>query len=236
MYIVNNKTNFSKWEVNSLDDLIFELDVLNVKTRRKAIEENLVIYKTKEDGEVIDEITLKLPTEENIDNLFESFLTYENKKEELNVDTEETKINEDVYDEDLTDDERQVLNNISVYPTPEENRNKIIEKLNQNYKKEVITQKEQELNERERELEKREFEIKNKVEKQTKEYQVPVNNNNNQTTIYEGISIKSTDELTDIFKNTTIAELKKVEEQIYLLNRTADKYRKLLKKLDEVSE
>lgn len=248
MYIVNNETNLKKWEVNTLDDLMFELDVLNVKNKRKGIKEELVVYKINDEGEILDEIELTIPTEKDIDDIFESFLEKEGDKE---VEELETSLKENI--EELTEEEKAVLDKISVDPNPKANRDKIIEKLNQNHKQEQEEiekqneeefekqKKEQELLAREKELERRELELKQNMERQAKkeqqiELQAPVSNIQNQTTrVYEGISIKSTDELTDIFKNATISEVKKLDEQIYILNRQRDKYIKLIKVLDEVN-
>lgn len=72
MYIVTHDTH-RQWQVSTKDILLFELDILIAKHRKKSTEETLRIEQMSQEGELLDSIELTVPPQDNIDNALEHF-------------------------------------------------------------------------------------------------------------------------------------------------------------------
>ena len=137
MYIVRSEITNKKWETEDLEDLLSNLEIENIHARRGNTTDKLIIYETDK-GLIKNEITLELPTEEVIDDLFLKF-------SKANEETLTKLKNKDEID-DMTVEEREIFNKINSQNDDQNSnqaRKKIIENLNENKRKEVAEEKRQ---------------------------------------------------------------------------------------------
>ena len=240
MYIVRSEITNKKWETTDLEDLLSNLEIENIHARRGNTTDKLIIFQTDNEGEIINEINLELPTEEVIDDLFLEF-------SKANAETL-TKLKSKDEIDDMTVEEREIFNKINSQNDTQKNSNqarqKIIDKLNENRRKEEAEEKrkQEELKLREQQrLEERKVEElrvreQHRVQTSKEQYQAPISydTRDSQPTVYQATTILSVKDLTNNFKQQTLDEVEKIDRQIYILEREKRKYQALIRAMEEI--
>ena len=196
MFVARSLRTNETHELNTIEELIQDLEVLNVKNKKLEKSETISIYETNSDGEIIDEFEVDLPTNKSIEDVLISDEDY----------SEETQMR-DVNYNDMTDEEKEVFNRI--------NKTEI--------KKEVFK-------ENTREKPKNNYEYQTPVRSQ----KIRETQSNQVTTVYEGMTLVPADELKNDFKYNVSIELEKIERHIFLLERQAKEYRRLMNAIDSL--
>ena len=222
MFVARSLRTNETHELNSIEELIQDLEVLNIKNKKLEKSETISIYETNSDGEIIDEFEVDLPTNKSIEDVLISDEDY----------SEETQIRDINYN-DMTDEEKEVFNRI--------NKTEI--------KKEVFKEntREESVKDTEKRQRKKAEEDNNYVSnykekpRNNYEYQTPVRpqkiretQSNQVATVYEGMTLVPADELKNDFKYNVSIELEKIERHIFLLERQAKEYRRLMNAIDSL--
>ena len=230
MFVARSLRTNETHELDSIEKLIQELEVLNVKNKKLGKSETISIYETNSDGEIIDEFEVDLPTNENIEDVLISDEDY----------SEETKIR-DVNYSDMTDEEKEVFNRI--------NKTEITKEVfKENAREESVKDSEKKQREIIEKIQRKKAEednnsVSNYKEKTRNnyEYQTPVRpqkiretQSNQVTTVYEGMTLVPAEDLKNDFKYNVSIELEKIERHIFLLERQAKEYRRLMNAIDSL--
>lgn len=230
MFVARSLRTNETHELDSIEKLIQELEVLNVKNKKLGKSETISIYETNSDGEIIDEFEVDLPTNENIEDVLISDEDY----------SEETKIR-DVNYSDMTDEEKEVFNRI--------NKTEITKEVfKENAREESVKDSEKKQREIIEKIQRKKAEEDNNYVSNYKEktrnnyeYQTPVRpqkiretQSNQVTTVYEGMTLVPAEDLKNDFKYNVSIELEKIERHIFLLERQAKEYRRLMNAIDSL--
>ena len=230
MFVARSLRTNETHELDSIEKLIQELEVLNVKNKKLGKSETISIYETNSDGEIIDEFEVDLPTNENIEDVLISDEDY----------SEETKIR-DVNYSDMTDEEKEVFNRI--------NKTEITKEVfKENAREESVKDSEKKQREIIEKIQRKKAEEDNNYVSNYKEktrnnyeYQTPVRpqkiretQSNQVTTVYEGMTLVPDEDLKNDFKYNVSIELEKIERHIFLLERQAKEYRRLMNAIDSL--
>ena len=230
MFVARSLRTNETHELSNIEKLIQELEVLNVKNKKLGKSETISIYETNSDGEIIDEFEVDLPTNENIEDVLISDEDY----------SEETKIR-DVNYSDMTDEEKEVFNRI--------NKTEITKEVfKENAREESLKDSEKKQREIIEKIQRKKAEedntyVSNYKEKtrNSYEYQTPVRpqkiretQSNQVTTVYEGMTLVPAEDLKNDFKYNVSIELEKIERHIFLLERQAKEYRRLMNAIDSL--
>lgn len=230
MFVARSLRTNETHELSNIEKLIQELEVLNVKNKKLGKSETISIYETNSDGEIIDEFEVDLPTNENIEDVLISDEDY----------SEETKIR-DVNYSDMTDEEKEVFNRI--------NKTEITKEVfKENAREESVKDSEKKQREIIEKIQRKKAEedntyVSNYKEKTRNnyEYQTPVRpqkiretQSNQVTTVYEGMTLVPAEDLKNDFKYNVSIELEKIERHIFLLERQAKEYRRLMNAIDSL--
>lgn len=230
MFVARSLRTNETHELSNIEKLIQELEVLNVKNKKLGKSETISIYETNSDGEIIDEFEVDLPTNENIEDVLISDEDY----------SEETKIR-DVNYSDMTDGEKEVFNRI--------NKTEITKEVfKENAREESVKDSEKKQREIIEKIQRKKAEEDNNYVSNYKEktrnnyeYQTPVRpqkiretQSNQVTTVYEGMTLVPAEDLKNDFKYNVSIELEKIERHIFLLERQAKEYRRLMNAIDSL--
>lgn len=230
MFVARSLRTNETHELSNIEKLIQELEVLNVKNKKLGKSETISIYETNSDGEIIDEFEVDLPTNENIEDVLISDEDY----------SEETKIR-DVNYSDMTDEEKEVFNRI--------NKTEITKEVfKENAREESVKDSEKKQREIIEKIQRKKAEEDNNYVSNYKEktrnnyeYQTPVRpqkiretQSNQVTTVYEGMTLVPAEDLKNDFKYNVSIELEKIERHIFLLERQAKEYRRLMNAIDSL--
>ena len=230
MFVARSLRTNETHELNSIEELIQDLEVLNKKNKKLGKTETISIYETNSDGEIIDEFEVDLPTNENIEDVLISDEDY----------SEETKIR-DVNYSDMTDEEKEVFNRI--------NKTEITKEVfKENAREESVKDSEKKQREIIEKIQRKKAEEDNNYVSNYKEktrnnyeYQTPIRpqkiretQGNQVTTVYEGMTLVPAEDLKNDFKYNVSIELEKIERHIFLLERQAKEYRRLMNAIDSL--
>lgn len=226
MFVARSLRTNETHELNSIEELIQDLEVLNIKNKKLEKSETISIYETNSDGEIIDEFEVDLPTNKSIEDVLISDEDY----------SEETQIR-DVNYNDMTDEEKEVFNRINKKEVFKENTREESVKDSEKKQREIIEKIQR------KKVEEDNNYVSNYKEKPRNnyEYQTPVRSpkiretqSNQVTTVYEGMTLVPADELKNDFKYNVSIELEKIERHIFLLERQAKEYRRLMNAIDSL--
>ena len=230
MFVARSLRTNEMHELNTIEELIQDLEVLNIKNKKLEKSETISIYETDSNGEIIDEFEVDLPTNKSIEDVLISDEDY----------SEETQIR-DVNYNDMTDEEKEVFNRI--------NKTEIKKEVfKENTREESIKDSEKKQREIIEKIQRKKVEEDNNYVSNYKEkprnnyeYQTPVRpqkireiQSNQVTTVYEGMTLVPADELKNDFKYNVSIELEKIERHIFLLERQAKEYRRLMNAIDSL--
>ena len=126
MYIATSTRTNDKWELESLDELLYELDILNTKNKRLKKEEEILVYKTNQEGEILETYNIALPANTELDDIFK----VEEKSKESTL--------KNIDEKTLTSEELEVFRKLEKRnnnkdsegkPNPKKRQREIIEEL-----------------------------------------------------------------------------------------------------------
>lgn len=229
MYIVKHEFKNNRWEEETIEKLLLELEILNITHTKRGTSEDLVVYETNDNGEILKEIKLTLPINKALEKIF----IIEEAKEQ----TKEVALKQNV--EDLTPEEEAIFKNLHkenfTKETPKKDykqkQREIIDKIKKNKQEESIQSIQTDT--MDTNVEEENTKVSEPVNYK-EEYQVAVESNNLTATIYEGKTLLTARDLKEQFILKIKFEEEKIEKQIYILERQLREYRLLKKSMDEI--